>query len=222
MVTAPVMQTQLRHARRPNVLAIVLLAALIFVPISPLGSCPRAARRSWWSSVRPTPAALPRTWAPPPFAGSRGFPRLSLRQRACPGPYFPPHTFEPAGRITSSVEIPAGRVRPALGCFALISRADPLLSPDWYSPSGARVIEALHARPSIRSDSEGEPHVDRVAGDREDRFAIRRFAGRLRGDVFAPGCSFAARSALRRGRRRCTRRRSRLTAHSHRSSAGCA
>src|ERR1022692_1284406 len=108
MVTPPVMQTRHRHARRPDVLAIVLLAALIFRAYIPVGFMP--------ASGTPFLVEL----CPDYVGGVRAHHGHHLHSQDhadfqdCPfgsapalGPVSHLGAFEPAGRITSLVEIPA-------------------------------------------------------------------------------------------------------------------
>ena len=109
------METRLRHARRPDVSAIVLLAALIFRAYIPVGFMPASG----------TPFMVELC---PAYAGGAGAHHAHHHHsqgqaefQDCPfgsapglGPISQLVTFESAGRITSFVEMPAGPVRPAI------------------------------------------------------------------------------------------------------------
>jgi hypothetical protein len=113
MVAPPVMQTRLRHARRPDVLAIVLLAALIFRAYIPVGFMP-ASGTPFLVELCPAYAG-----GAPGHHGHHHHSQGQADFQDCPfgsapalGPVSHFIVFEPAGRITSFVTIPAERGGP--------------------------------------------------------------------------------------------------------------
>jgi hypothetical protein len=114
MVTVPIMQTRLRHARRPDVLATVLLAALICRAYIPVGFMP--------ASGTPFLVELcaAYTGGAPAHHGHHHHSHGQADFQDCPfgsapalGPISHLITFESGGRITAFVEIPAEPVQPA-------------------------------------------------------------------------------------------------------------
>lgn len=112
MVASAVMQTRLSHARRPDVLAIVLLAALIFRAYIPVGFMPA---RGTPFLVELCPAY---SSGVPAHHGHHHHSQGQADFQDCPfgsvpasGPLSHLIAFEPAGRTTSSVGIPAEAAR---------------------------------------------------------------------------------------------------------------
>ena len=110
-----VMRTRLRHARRPDVSAIVLLAALIFRAYIPVGFMP--------ASGTPFLVELCPAYAGDAAAhhvhhhhsqGQTDFQNCPFGSTPAPGPISHLIGFESAGRITSFVEIPPEPARPAI------------------------------------------------------------------------------------------------------------
>jgi hypothetical protein len=115
MVTPSVMQARLRHARRPDVLAIVWLAALVFRAYIPAGFMP-ASGTPFLVELCPAYAG-----GAPAHHGHYHHSQGHADFQDCPfgsapavGPVSHLVAFQPAGRITSFVEIPAepGRLAP--------------------------------------------------------------------------------------------------------------
>src|ERR1700677_735060 len=113
MVTAPVLQTRLRHARRPDVLTIALLAALIFRAYIPVGFMP-ASGTPFLVELCPAYAG-----GAPAHHGHHHHSQGQADFQDCPfgsapalGPASDLIVFEPAARITSFVKSPAERVGP--------------------------------------------------------------------------------------------------------------
>ena len=106
------MQTRLRHARRPDVLAILLLAALLFRAYIPVGFMP--------ASGAPFMVELCPAYARDASAhhghhhhsqGRADFQDCPFGSAPALGPVSHLIAFEPAGRITFGVAIPARRGR---------------------------------------------------------------------------------------------------------------
>jgi hypothetical protein len=108
-VDTPVMKARLGHARRPNVLAIVLLAALVFRAYVPVGFMP--------ASGAPFLVELCPAYAGSVLPAHQGHHHHSQSQadfQDCPfgstpalGPVSHLVAFEPAGQTNSFVAIPA-------------------------------------------------------------------------------------------------------------------
>ena len=106
------MQTRLRHARRPDVLAIVLLAALLFRAYIPVGFMPASGAPFL---VELCPAY---TGIAPAHHEHHHHSRGQADFQDCPfggapalGPVSHLIVYEPAGRIALSVTVPAERAR---------------------------------------------------------------------------------------------------------------
>ena len=112
MVTSAVMKARLRHARRPDVLAIVLLATLIFRAYIPVGFMP-ASGTPFLVELCPAYAG----GAPAHHAhhhnsqGQADFQNCPFGSAPALGPVSHLIAFEPAERIASFVAIPAERGR---------------------------------------------------------------------------------------------------------------
>src|SRR6201999_2280497 len=106
-VTLPVMQTRLCHARRPDVLAIVLLAALLFRAYIPVGFMP--------ASGTPFLVELcPAVGGAPAHQGHHHHSQGQADFQDCPfgsapalGPVSQLIAFEAPGRISSIADLPA-------------------------------------------------------------------------------------------------------------------
>src|ERR1700733_12821003 len=109
------MKTRLCHARRPNVLAIVLLAALVFRAYIPVGFMP-ASGTPFLVELCPASAggAAPSHHTHHHHSqGQADFQDCPFGSAPASGPVSQLIAFEPPGRITSFIETPVGP-----GCLA--------------------------------------------------------------------------------------------------------
>ena len=104
---APVMQARLRHTRRLDVLAIVLLAAFIFRSYIPVGFMPASGTPFLLELCPAYAGAMPSQHEHHHHSQTHtNFQDCPFGSAPASGPVSQLITFEPPGRISSSVDIP--------------------------------------------------------------------------------------------------------------------